>query len=101
MGLKAEFKEARDWVEKSLTFKHAGTVSVFETTIRELGGLLSAYDLSKDKIFLMKAKELGQTLEQAFNSQSGIPYSQVDMRSGRGTGGSSTVFFYHFNTGEN
>ena len=30
MGMKEEFKEARDWVADSLTFKNANTVSVFE-----------------------------------------------------------------------
>ena len=30
-------------------------VNLFETTIRVLGGLLSAYHLSKDEIFLDKA----------------------------------------------
>lgn len=44
-----------------------------QTTIRELGGLLSAYDLSGDKVFLMKAQELGELLMPAFDTDSGIP----------------------------
>lgn len=56
MGMKEEFWEARDWVRDKLSFDHAGQVSVFETTIRELGGLLSAYDLSEDPAFLKKVK---------------------------------------------
>ena len=51
MDMKEEFWKARDWVRDHLTFSHASEVSVFETTIRELGGLLSAYDLSGDEIF--------------------------------------------------
>ncbi|CAM9913317.1 unnamed protein product, partial [Hapterophycus canaliculatus] len=54
MGMKEEFWKARDWVKNSLSFSKAGDVSVFETTIRELGGLLSAYDLSRDDIFRTK-----------------------------------------------
>jgi mannosyl-oligosaccharide alpha-1,2-mannosidase len=50
MGLKKEFEDATQWVASSLTFTNAGTVSVFETTIRELGGLLSAFDLSGEKV---------------------------------------------------
>lgn len=42
----------RDWVRDHLTFDNAGLVSVFETTIRVLGGLLSAFDLSHDKVKL-------------------------------------------------
>ncbi len=33
-----------------MTFDNAGLVSVFETTIRVLGGLLSAFELSRDRV---------------------------------------------------
>lgn len=56
MGLEQEFQEARDWVETSLNIdRNKNTVSLFETTIRVLGGLLSAYHLSGDRVFLDKA----------------------------------------------
>lgn len=59
MGLKEEFQEARDWVEHNLNFDHnLKTVSLFETNIRVLGGLLSAYHLSGDRMFLDKAVRL-------------------------------------------
>jgi hypothetical protein len=50
MGLLAEFGEARDWIRDHLTFQNVRSVSVFETTIRVLGGLLSAHDLSGDEV---------------------------------------------------
>lgn len=87
MGMKEEFAEARDWVAKSLSFDRAGTVSVFETTIRELGGLLSAYDLSGDKVFLDRAKQLADKLTPAFQTESGIPMGMVNFRSGQASGG--------------
>lgn len=87
MDLKEQFWQARDWVRDHLTFSHAGTVSVFETTIRELGGLLSAYDLSGDPAFLAKAKELGDKLSPAFSTSTGVAWGMVDFRSGRGSGG--------------
>lgn len=59
MGLKDEFSEARDWVKDKLTFNRANDVSVFETTIRELGGLLAAYDLSGDDVFKEKVGKGG------------------------------------------
>eukprot|EP01035_Chromulina_nebulosa_P006335 gene6335-8563_t len=62
MGMKDEFNEAKEWVKASLSFSRAGSVSVFETTIRELGGLLAAYDLSGEKVFLEKATQLGNLL---------------------------------------
>ncbi len=87
LGLKDEFREARDWVAHSLTFSHARSVSVFETTIRELGGLLAAFDLSGDQVFLDKAKELGLLLMPAFSTPTGIPHGMVDFQSHTGGGG--------------
>ena len=84
MDLKDEFWQGRDWVRDHLD--HAGVrhgVSVFETTIRDLGGLLSAYDWSGDGAFLNKALDLGKRLIKAFdNSPTGIPFGQVDLSSG-------------------
>jgi hypothetical protein len=82
MGMTTEFWEGRDWVRDHLRFDQTGSVSVFETTIRELGGLLAAYDVSKDSVFLEKAKDLGNRLVKAFNTESGIPRSHVNLRSG-------------------
>ena len=74
-------------METSLTFSKAGSVSVFETTIRELGGLLAAFDLSGEQVFLTKAKELGRLLMPAFNTHTGVPFGMVNFRSGQGSGG--------------
>ena len=46
MGMEDEFEEAAQWVATSLNFDKSASVSFFETTIRALGGLLAAYDLS-------------------------------------------------------
>ena len=77
MDLKDEFYEARDFVEHELSFADVGVVSVFETTIRSLGGLLSAFDLSGDRAFLEKADDLGSRLLKSFDSPSGIPYGEA------------------------
>jgi len=83
LGMKEEFWEARDWIRDNLDFgKVKGGVSVFETTIRNLGGLLSAYDLSGDKIFLEKADDLGTRLVRAFESRTGIPYGTTELFDG-------------------
>ena len=55
MGLHTEFTEARDWVANELQVAQDKKVNFFETTIRVLGGLLSAYHLSRDSMFLEKA----------------------------------------------
>lgn len=63
MGLKDEFYQARDYVRDHLTHESIKkNTSVFETNIRSLGGLLSAYDWSKDEVFLNKAIDLGNRL---------------------------------------
>lgn len=79
MGLHEEFKEARDWVETELSFNKNQEVNLFETTIRVLGGLLSAYHLSADEMFLDKAKDLGDRLMPAFKTPSGIPFSDTNL----------------------
>ena len=50
-----EFEFARDWVAHNLSFTRDAYVSTFEITIRVLGGLLSAYHISQDRVFLDKA----------------------------------------------
>lgn len=82
MGMKDEFWEARDWVRDHLSHDKVGDVSGFETTIRSLGGLLSAYDLSGDKVFLDKADDLGAKLFKAYNTPSGLPKGSVNLENG-------------------
>jgi len=85
MGMMDEFKVARDWVAEHLTFKVNTMVSVFEMNIRFVGGLLSAYALTKDEVFKVKAKELVDRLLPACNTPSGIPWALVNLENGVGT----------------
>ena len=85
MGLEKEFQEAKAWVRDELDFNQDGEVNLFETTIRVLGGLLSAYDQSgRDDVFLRKAVDLADRLMGAFKTASGIPYASVHLRDSRG-----------------
>lgn len=64
-------------------------VSLFETTIRYLAGLLSAYDLLQGPLanlaynasaveeILVQAKSLADTLKYAFDTPSGVPYNNL------------------------
>lgn len=45
---------------------------------------MSAFHLSAERVFLDKAKDLGQRLLGAFTSSSGIPYSDVNLKSTKG-----------------
>ena len=86
MGLKAEFAEAREWVAQNLHFSgvHKG-ISMFETIIRILGGLLSAFELSKDRIFLTKAQELADKMMFSFdrNRATGLPCTTISLGTGQ------------------
>jgi len=75
MGLKSEFNRGRDWVANrtTLNFDNVGDVSLFETTIRVLGGLLGAHALSGDSVFLERAHELGDRLLPALNDGDEAP----------------------------
>ncbi|CAM9266648.1 unnamed protein product, partial [Chrysoparadoxa australica] len=84
MGLTDEFKKAQEWVTTALKPGGSEVKSVFETTIRVLGGLLSAYDLSKEDVFRDQARALGDKLMPAFDTETGIPLQSIDMRTGKG-----------------
>ena len=53
-------------MSEKLNFDKPAKLSLFETTIRIVGGLLSAYDLSEDRMFLGKAQQLVELLMPAF-----------------------------------
>ncbi|XP_039264483.1 mannosyl-oligosaccharide 1,2-alpha-mannosidase IA-like [Styela clava] len=83
MGMKEEFKEARDWVLSSLDMNSRTDISVFEVNIRFVGGLLSAYFLSGDPVFKNQAKAIADKLLPAFDTPTGIPYAQINPITGR------------------
>eukprot|EP01028_Stygiella_incarcerata_P011186 TRINITY_DN6201_c0_g1_i1.p1 TRINITY_DN6201_c0_g1~~TRINITY_DN6201_c0_g1_i1.p1 ORF type:complete len:627 (+),score=182.35 TRINITY_DN6201_c0_g1_i1:93-1973(+) len=96
MGLKEEFYEGVEWIRKNLSFDKKQGISLFETTIRHLGGLLSAYELSGEKVLLEKADDLGKRMLPAFDTPSGIPRSTINLGDGSSstpgwTGGSSIL----------
>lgn len=79
-GMHSEFDEAVKAVKKiDFTFSEVKTlIPVFETTIRYLGGLLAAYDVSggpngKHKVLLDKAVELGEVLMGIFDTPNRMP----------------------------
>ncbi|XP_041354886.1 mannosyl-oligosaccharide 1,2-alpha-mannosidase IA-like [Gigantopelta aegis] len=82
MGMEDEYKKARDWIATSLSFDQSSEMSVFETNIRFVGGLLAAYALTGDQMFKNKAKQVADKLLPAFNTPTGIPMSMVNIRTG-------------------
>ena len=97
LHLDEEFFQARQWVANHLDFdKISQPVSTFETTIRVLGGLVSAFYHSEgDELFLKKAVDFAERLLPSINTSTGIalPRSYVGKGSklARPGGGSSTI----------
>ncbi len=76
MDLKEEFDEAANAIRKiDFTTSTRDDIPLFETTIRYLGGLLAAYDVSggKHSILLDKAVELADILMGAFDTPNRMP----------------------------
>ena len=82
MNMEDEFYEARDWVRDNFNPRINADVSFFETTIRILGGLLSAYGLSGDSVFLENARDVGDGLIRAIKPPNAMPYLQVNLNTG-------------------
>jgi len=75
-GMEEEFEEAVDKItEIDFTTSARNDIPIFEVTIRYLGGLIAAYDVSgsKYKVLLDKAVELGEILIGAFDTPNRMP----------------------------
>ena len=76
MGMTTEFEEALKFVETiDFTTTPRSDIPLFETTIRYLGGLIAAYEVSdaKYKVLLDKAVELAEVLYSAFDTPNRMP----------------------------
>lgn len=82
MGLNKEADETRELIAKNLSFDQDIYVKNFEITIRLLGGLLSSYQLTHDKRLLSLADDLGTRLLPVFSSPTGMPYVDVNLKTG-------------------
>lgn len=83
MGLEEEFEEAAKAVDNiDFTTSPRQDIPMFETTIRYLGGLLGAYDVSgkKYKNLLSKAEELAEILIGAFDTPNRMPILGYDWK---------------------
>ncbi|KAJ7643765.1 glycoside hydrolase family 47 protein [Roridomyces roridus] len=82
MGETQEFEDAVNVIADIdfSTDPAGGTISVFETTIRWVGGLVSAYELTDGKypVLITKAQEVADKLAFAFVGDNKIPFNQID-----------------------
>ncbi|OTF77171.1 hypothetical protein BLA29_008116, partial [Euroglyphus maynei] len=84
MDMKQEFEMGRKWIAQELDFKSTQTeISVFETIIRYVGGLLTCFALTGDPMFLYKSREIAQALLPAYNTATGIPNGLIIPKTGK------------------
>ncbi len=83
MGFKEEAARTKQYILVNLSFDKDIYVQNFEITIRLLGGLLSAYELTGDRRLLRLGEDLGNRLLPVFNSPTGLPYRYVNLRTGK------------------
>ncbi|KAF1958377.1 mannosyl-oligosaccharide 1,2-alpha-mannosidase precursor [Byssothecium circinans] len=100
MGQKDIVNEIIDYIPTINYFSTPTSVSLFETTIRYLGGMISGYDflsgplahLAENKTnveqLLEQSKNLANALSYAFDTPSGVPYNNLNFGD-RSTDGSN------------
>ncbi|RVX72429.1 hypothetical protein B0A52_03617 [Exophiala mesophila] len=79
MGFYKDFEHCVNVVKDiDFTTNEEEVLNIFETTIRYMGGLLAAYDLSEGKypVLLTKAAELGEILYSAFDTPTHMPMTR-------------------------
>uniref|UniRef100_A0A1B6EGX0 alpha-1,2-Mannosidase n=1 Tax=Clastoptera arizonana TaxID=38151 RepID=A0A1B6EGX0_9HEMI len=83
MGMMDEFKQGRDWIAENYSLDNlSADLSVFETNIRFVGGLLTCFALTGDVMFRDKAEHTAQKLLPAFQTQTGIPNALINTKTG-------------------
>ncbi|KAF2472138.1 seven-hairpin glycosidase [Lindgomyces ingoldianus] len=88
MGMRRDFYEAVAAVA-TIDFgkSTSGSVNMFETCIRYLGGLIAAYDLSGHEALKAKAVEVGDLLYAGFNTENRMPVDFIAFEDAKAGGG--------------
>ncbi|OAA69090.1 glycosyl hydrolase family 47 protein [Cordyceps fumosorosea ARSEF 2679] len=83
MGMYNEFNEAVGAVDKNISFASSSSgdvISLFETNIRYLGGLVAAYDLSGEDRLKKKATDAGDMILKAFDTPNHMPVGRWNIK---------------------
>jgi hypothetical protein len=90
MGLKKEALQAKDLIDQKFNPNVDMDVSVFETTIRVLGGFLGAFTLDRNPSWLRHATNIADRLMVAFKNGP-IPKRQVNLANSVAIGGQTNL----------
>jgi hypothetical protein len=87
MGQDAELARCCSWIDAHLDPAADVDTHVFEAVIRIVGGLLAGHQATGRSSLLARAREFADRLLPAFTkSPTGIPYTQVNLRTGAAQG---------------
>lgn len=89
MGLTREANDTKQLLLEKLSFDKDVSVQVFEVTIRVLGALVTAAQMTGEPRFLTLADDLATRLLPAFDSPTGMPYRFVNLKTGKPSGAES------------
>lgn len=80
MGLDEEFNEGRQWLASGNNWKFESlpNQAFFDEVSEYLGGLLSAYALSGEQVFLDKATEIVDAIGPVYKTSTGLPMERFD-----------------------
>ncbi|KAJ6225079.1 hypothetical protein RDWZM_003624 [Blomia tropicalis] len=79
MGHHDQYQRGREWVKTHLNFSNISrSVNVFESVTQYIGSMMSCYALTGDVMFLEKARQVADSLEPAYSSSSGFPFSYIN-----------------------
>lgn len=85
MGLDDLLVKATEWVREFGRDGFAGVkeVGVFESVIRLLGGLIGAWEVTHEDLFLERAEQIGNLLVRCFLDASQPPLSRLNVEKGK------------------
>ncbi|WIA21674.1 hypothetical protein OEZ85_000844 [Tetradesmus obliquus] len=83
-SMRAEYKQARAWINDVITFERDFQADFFTLSMTFLGSLLALHDLTGDGMYLKKAINLADRTTVAYEaSSSGWPWRNVNLRTGK------------------
>jgi mannosyl-oligosaccharide alpha-1,2-mannosidase len=80
MNLTSEALSAKNLIKNSFDINLDQDVSLFEITIRVLGGFLAAFEIDGDPYWIEISQKLGDSLIHAFDTKSGLPVNAINLK---------------------
>lgn len=75
MDLKEEFEFGRKWIQEEMDFNVKDeAIIIFDIVADIIGSLVSCYALTKDWLFVEKAREVADILKQSYDTPTGMSW---------------------------